>query len=51
MAEYVYEAIVRRLEVCKVPEREKREILAMVISYGKYCVDEERRRQLRDRIA
>lgn len=31
------EGIERKLDICKVPEHEKREIMQMVFAYASYC--------------
>lgn len=41
-AKYALKGIEDKLDICKVPEHEKREILQMVFAYASYCsqVDE-----------
>ena len=49
-AENTYDGILRKLEVCRVPEHEKREIISMVAAFGNYRVSEEKKRQFRNHV-
>ena len=49
-AENTYDGILRKLEVCRVAEREKREMISMVDAVGNYCVSDEKKRQFRNHV-